>query len=389
MLRPPITNYETFQSHKLEQTQPVDKESWLNPDVRRSAVGIKDVAAAAGVSAGTVSNVLNHPEVVSDATRQRVQQAIATLGFVRNESGRQLRAGRSRMIAYLVLNASNPFFADVARGVDEVARAHGLALFTCDSSGDVAREAEYLELMVHHRVRGALVSPVGDETPALELMQRHGVPVVLVDRGAGTRGCSVVVDDVEGGVLAVTHLREQGHERIAFVGGPHSAVHVADRLAGSRRAIEASGLPADALVVIETAALHASEGRRAGEVLAGLPRARRPTAAFCANDVLALGLLQQMTQLGVAVPGELAIVGYDDIDFASAAAVPLSSVRQPRDLLGRTAAELLLAESEATETHEHHEVRFHPQLVVRASSVGAAGHRPAGDVKENSPEGTE
>jgi LacI family transcriptional regulator len=350
--------------------------------VTRSAVGIKDVAAVAGVSVGTVSNVLNHPERVSDVTRQRVQEAIATLGFVRNESGRHLRAGRSGVIAYLVLNASNPFFADVARGIDEVARAHGLALFTCDSSGDPAREADHLELLVHHRVRGALVSPVGDEGPALDRMQRHGLPVVLVDRSAGTRGCSVVVDDVEGGALAVTHLREQGHDRIAFVGGPLSAVHVAHRLAGSRQAVEATGLPAEALVVI------AVEGRRAGEVIAGLPLARRPTAAFCANDLLALGLLQQMTYLGLAVPGDLAIVGYDDIEFAGTAAVPLSSVRQPRHLLGRTAAELLLAEGEADESHVHHEVRFHPQLVVRASSVTPARHAAA-TVNRNAPDGTE
>lgn len=332
-------------------------------------VGIKDVAASAGVSVGTVSNVLNRPEIVSEVTRRRVEEAIASLGFVRNESGRQLRAGRSQTIAYVVLNASNPFFADVARGVEQVARAQGLALFICNSDGDAAREADYLELLVHHRVRGALVSPVGDEAPALDLMANHGLPVVLVDRRAGPAGCSVGVDDVEGGTLAVTHLREQGHELIAFVGGPLTAVHVADRLQGSRLAMEASGRSADELVVIETTALDVAAGRHAGEVLAGLPRARRPTAAFCANDLLALGLLQQMTRLGVDVPDELAIVGYDDIEFAGAAAVPLSSVRQPRDLLGRTAAELLLAESDADETHEHRDVELHAELVVRASST--------------------
>jgi LacI family transcriptional regulator len=130
----------------------------------------------------------------------------------------------------------------------------------------------------------------------------------------------------------------------------------------------ASGRPADAIVVIETTALNVAEGRRAGELLAGLPRNGRPTAAFCANELLALGLLQQMTHMGIAVPEELAIVGYDDIEFASAAAVPLSAVRQPRDLLGRTAAELLLAESEADEAHVHQHVLFRPELVVRASS---------------------
>ena len=331
-------------------------------------VGIKDVAASAGVSTGTVSNVLNHPELVADVTRRRVEEAIAALGFVRNESGRQLRAGLSRTIAYVVLNASNPFFADVARGVEDVVRAHGLALFICNSDGDAAREAEYVELLLHHRVRGVLVSPVGDETPTIEFSQRHGLPVVLVDRRAGDRGCSVGVDDVGGGALAVAHLVEQGHDVIAFVGGPPSVVHVADRLEGARRAVRAAGLPPEALVVVETTALNGAEGRRAGEVLADLPRARRPTAAFCANDLLALGLLQQMTRLGVDVPADLAIVGYDDIEFASIAAIPLSSVRQPRDLLGRTAAELLLAESEADESHVHQEVLFDPELVVRASS---------------------
>ncbi len=335
----------------------------------RNLTGIKDVAASAGVSVGTVSNVLNHPELVAEATRRRVQEAINTLGFVRNESGRHLRAGQSRTIAYVILNASNPFFADVAKGVEQVVRAKGLSLFICNSDGDAAREVEYLEQLLHHRVRGALVSPVGDETPALSFMHRHGLPVVLVDRRAAARGCSVGVDDVEGGMLAVSHLVEQGHEHVAFVGGPATVVHVADRLRGARQAIEAHGLSPEALVVVGTSALSAAEGRRAGEILAGLPRARRPTAAFCANDLLALGFLQKLTGLGVDVPGDMAIVGYDDIEFAGIAAIPLSSVRQPRDLLGRTAAELLLAESEADELHTHQHVLFHPELVVRASSA--------------------
>jgi LacI family transcriptional regulator len=344
----------------------------LNPLVARRTVGIKDVAAAAGVSVGTVSNVLNHPELVTESTRRRVRQAITALGFVPNASGRQLREGRSRTIAYVLLNASNPFFTDVAKGVEEVARAQGLALFLCNSDGDAAREADYLELLLHHRMRGLLVSPVADEAPALDLMRHHHLPVVLIDRRAGPHGCSVGVDDVEGGTLAIEHLHERGHDSIAFVGGPLTAVHVADRLQGARQAVEGSGRSADSLVVIETTALNAAEGRRAGEILVDLPAERRPTAAFCANDLLALGLLQHMTGVAIAVPGELAIIGYDDIDFASSAAIPLSSIRQPRDLLGRTAAELLLAESDADDAHEHQHVLFHPQLVVRASSADPA-----------------
>ena len=186
------------------------------------------------------------------------------------------------------------------------------------------------------------------------------------------------VDDVDGGMLAVTHLIEQGHRRIAFIGGPLTTVQVADRLRGARSALESAGRSPDDLAVLPTDALNFAEGLRAGERLLGLPRARRPTAAFCANDLVALGLLQQMTRTGVDVPGDLAIVGYDDIGFAGAAAVPLSSVRQPRELLGRTAAELLLAESKDLDGHVHQQVVFHPELVVRTSSLTRSENSRAG-----------
>lgn len=340
--------------------------------MKAGAAGVKHVAALAGVSVGTVSNVLNRPETVSDAKRRKVLRAIEELGYVRNESGRQLRAGRSRTIAYLVLDASNPFFTDVAKGIEQVAREEGVALYLCNSDSDSLREADYLDLLIEQRVRGVLITPVNHDTSQLEVLVRQGVPVVLVDRTPGPGWCSVGVDDVEGGELAVTHLCEQGHRRIAFVGGPMRTVQVADRLKGARAALAAARRPADALSLIETAGLNVAEGRRAGERLIGFPRARRPTAAFCANDLLALGLLQQMTLMGVEVPGQLAIVGYDDIEFAGAAAVPLSSVRQPRELLGRMAAKLVLAESTSGSDHVHEQVVFRPELVVRNSSLAGA-----------------
>ena len=252
--------------------------------------------------------------------------------------------------------------------MEEVARANGVAVYLCNSDSDASREADYLGLLAEQRVRGILVTPVGDDMSQLELFRR-GIPIVLVDRAAGDDWCSVGVDDVDGGMLAVTHLIEQGHRRIAFIGGPIATVQVADRLRGARSALETAGRSPDDLAVLPTDALNFGEGLRAGERLLGLPKARRPTAAFCANDLVALGLLQQMTRTGVDVPGDLAIVGYDDIRFAGAAAVPLSSVRQPRELLGRTAAELLLAESKDLDDHVHQQVVFHPELVVRTSSL--------------------
>jgi LacI family transcriptional regulator len=333
------------------------------PPVKPS-VGIRDVAQHAGVSNATVSNVLNRPDVVAPATRQRVLAAIEELGFVRNESARQLRAGRSRVLAYVVLDAANPFFTDVARGVEDAAREAGFALFLCNSAADDGREREYLELLHEQRVEGILITPVDDECAQIA---ERGTPVVLVDREAldGTR-CSVAVDDVLGGELAMTHLIESGHTRIAMIGGPLSIPQVRDRREGALRALANAGLPADSMTFLETKGLQVAEGRGAGERLVGLPASRRPTAAFCANDLLALGLLQSMTQQGLNVPDDLAVVGYDDIEFAAAAAVPLTSVRQPREQLGRTAAQLLLSENDPD--HEHRHVRFQPELVVRAST---------------------
>ncbi len=334
------------------------------------SVSVKDVALAAGVSLGTVSNVLNRPERVSAKTRQRVERAMAELNFVRNESARLLRAGRSSTLAYVVLDVANPFFTDVARGIEDAASGADLVLYTCNSDNSLERERVYLSRLEEQRVAGVLVTPVQPDDPTLVQVSERGTPVVIVDR---TRDdhllCSVSVDDVFGGRLAAEHLIDRGHERIAFVGGPDSIGQVRDRRAGATAAIRDAGLPLDHLVPVGTDALTVAAGRLAGARIAGLPRSRRPTAAFCANDLLALGLLQQCVALGVDVPGDLAIVGYDDIEFAGAAAVPLTSVRQPRHLLGQRAAELLLEET-TDPGHRHRHVEFTPEIVARASTLG-------------------
>jgi LacI family transcriptional regulator len=334
---------------------------------------VKDVAARAGVSLGTVSNVLNRPDSVRPATRTKVERAILELGFVRNDSARQLRAGSSRTIVYVCLDVGNPFFTDVSRGIDEVAAEQGLAVFLCNTDQDEVREQRYLEQLLEQQVRGVCITPVDGMSDRLRQLTRGGVPVVFVDRsphGQDAEWCSVGVDDVLGGELATTHLLDLGHEQIAFTGGPHSIPQVADRLLGAERAMRAAGSAPQNLLYLEVEANTVAEGRRAGARLLGVPKRRRPTAIFCANDLLALGVLQQMTQRGLSVPGDLAIVGYDDIEFAAAAAVPLTSVSQPRHQLGRAAAELLVEEADARGAHRHRQVSFDPELIVRQSSGG-------------------
>ncbi|NHC47246.1 LacI family DNA-binding transcriptional regulator [Motilibacter aurantiacus] len=341
-----------------------------------STTSIKQVAQHAGVSVGTVSNVLNRPEVVAATTRQKVQAAIRELGFVRNESARALRSGRSRTVGLVVLDVANPFFTDVARGAEAVADEQGSVVSLCNSGDDPERERRHLERLEEQRVQGLLVTPVDATSPRLDQLVERGMRVVLVDRGpAGDDRCSVAVDDVEGGRLAATHLAEQGHRRIAFVGGPAGIRQVADRLEGATKAAADADV---ALRVLETPSLTVTAGRAAGERIAELPASQRPTGVTCANDLLALGVLQEMTRRGLRVPQDVAIVGYDDIDYAAAAAVPLSSVRQPRDLLGRTAAELLFEEINDPEAHEHRQVVFEPELAVRESSIHRRRRRSNG-----------
>jgi LacI family transcriptional regulator len=316
-----------------------------------------------------VSNVLNRPEVVSAATRDRVLVAIAELGFVRNESARQLRAGRSRTIGLVVLDIANPFFTDVARGVEDAVNAAGLAVILCNSDDRPDKEAAYLDVLAEQRVQGVLITPTAGETPALDALRTRGVNVVLLDRRAsGPEQCSVAVDDVHGGRLAADHLLERGHRRIAFIGGSSGLPQVQERHMGIEAAVKEVCGGTDSLTVFSPQTLTVASGREAGERIVGMPSTRRPTAAVCANDLIALGLLQEMVRHGFRVPDEFAIVGYDDIDFAAAAAVPLTSVRKPRQELGRRAAELLLDEA-SNDDHLHEQLLFEPTLVVRQSSM--------------------
>lgn len=331
---------------------------------------IKEVAQRAGVSIGTVSNVLNHPDMVAPSTRQRVLEAIAELGYVRNDSARQLRAGRSRTIAVVALDLANPFFTDVLRGAETAGEDGGVNIMIFNSGEDAGRERRHLDVLEEQRVLGVLITPVSDAVDTrLEQLIERGIPVVLVDRGSGQHNrCSVAVDDVLGGRLAGDHLVQEGHHRIAYVGGPFSLTQVTDRHTGLVSALTDK----QRLQVLPTSNLTVAAGRRAGEKIADLAPDARPTAVFCANDLIALGVLQEMTMRGVRVPQDVAIVGYDDIDFAAAAAVPLSSVRQPREQLGRAATQLLLEEANDPHRHQHRHVVFRPELVVRESSIRAA-----------------
>ena len=329
-------------------------------------VGIKDVARLADVSPGTVSNVLNHPERVSPARRAAVEQAIAQLGYIRHEAARHLRAGYSRTVGLLLLDAWNPGFIEVARGVEDTTSSRGWTVLLSNSARSSEREQTYLRLFDEGRLAGLIVVPHDLLAEDLHRIRSGGAPVVVVDRGeSGADSMSVAVDDVTGGQLAAEHLIALGHRHLAFVGDEAAAAPVHDRLTGVRKAIAEANV--DVRLDVLPADLTVDAGRAMGEALAAMPPDRRPTAVTAAIDLLAFGVLQALLQRGIRVPEDVSLVGYDDIPFARQLSVPLTTVRRPHYAMGTTAAQMLTSVLSGDAPAQRHVV-FHPELMVRDST---------------------
>lgn len=324
-------------------------------------VGIKDVARHAGVSPATVSNVLNHPHKVASTTRARIEHAIHELGFVRDGTAASLRSGRGRSVGVVVIDITNPFFAELARGVADALTPHGYAMILCNSADDPGRENTHLSVLAEQRVRGTLLSPITESTPRID---QHDEPVVLVDHPAATADrCSVAVDDVTGGRLAVAHLVEVGAERIVVMNGAQTKRQCADRSRGAHLAVEGTAVT---LEEMDVGRLNVDTGEQAAEAL--LRAGDLPDAIFCTTDLGALGVLRALLRAGVRVPDDIRLIGYDDIGLAAASPVPLTSIHQPAYQLGKVATELLLEETDEPATHAHQQILFQPTLVIREST---------------------
>jgi LacI family transcriptional regulator len=334
------------------------------------SVTIRDVADAAQTSVGTVSNVLNRPNVVAPETLRRVQAAINQLGFVRNAGAALMRGGRARTIGLLVLDIANPFFTELARGAEAAAREHDHLVILCNSDEDSALERRYFEALEEQRVLGVLVSPVDERSATIDWMRQRGTAVVLLESSRPDY-CSVQADDVSGGDLAADHLLELGHTKLLFVTGSLGITQYANRLVGVRRAMTRRGLPPESLEILEYANAGSMKdgGLAAGELLS---RPLKATGVVCANDLLALGVVGALARAGASVPSAFSVVGYDDIELAEQNALPLTTIRQHKHRMGFTAAQLIIDEAENGETHNHQQIVFQPELVIRSTTTIAA-----------------
>ena len=329
------------------------------------SANLRDVARQAGVSVGTVSNVLNRPDVVSPKTLERVQKTIAELGFVPNGFARQLRSGYSRTIGLVVPDVANPFFTEVARGVEDAASKRDYAVFLCNSDESLEKENKYLSVLIQQQVRGVLITPSDSKSHQYENLRERGISVALLDTETKNASqCSVSVDDVRGGEIAIEHLASLGHREIAWVTGPETIPQVADRTAGVMRAAKIAKVE---ISTIRVPLMNSAQGIDAVKKILALKKL--PSAIFCGNDLLAFGVMRGLLDVGKKIPEDVSLLGYDDIAFGNSSAVPLSSISQPAYQLGVTAAELLISECEESEEHAHQQIKFQPQLVVRTSTA--------------------
>jgi len=333
---------------------------------------IKDVAERAGVSITTVSHVLNQTRFVSEELRASVLAAMEELNYRPNVLARSLRRGETKTLGLVVPDNSNPFFAEIARVVEDVGFARGYSVILCNSDGQPKKEAAYIEVLIAKQVDGVIFIAAGSDPQHLEEFTLAGIPVVVADREIPQDLADVVlVDNEQGGYDATRYLLDLGHRRIACITGPSHLTPSADRVRGYRRALAEAGIAGDEDLIVP-----GDFRSHGGEVAMGrlLGLQNPPSAVLACNDLMAIGAMRAIGAAGLRIPEDISLIGFDDIDIASAVSPALTTVAQPIEALASEAASCLLAR---VQTKGHSEPRkrivLATRLVIRDS---CARYRP-------------
>ncbi len=333
-------------------------------------VSIKDIARAAGVSHPTVSRALSDSPLISEETKARIQRLAQEMGYSPNALARGLVTRQTYSVGVVVTTIADPFVAEVVQGVEATAHDHGYTVILCNSEATPEREIASVEMLHSKRVDGVIVTASRVGALYLDYLEQTGGPIVLVNNHneeSGRYTFTVGVDNRRGGRLAAEHLVQLGHRRIAYVAGPANHSSDLDRLAGYRQALAKGGIEFDPALVIP------GNGRPDGgeaALQAILALDPRPTAVFCYNDMTAIGLIHAAQQVGLSIPQDIAVVGFDDILFASYLYPPLTTIAQPKVEMGRQAMDMVLALITAKEESEEElaNIVVQGKLIVRASS---------------------
>lgn len=336
-----------------------------------SKVTIHDVADRAGVSIGTVSAVINHKDTVSKGTRRKVLQAISELNYRPSAAARRrLKPAAEKSIGLVIKEIHNPYFADIVTGVQQTATERGYHVLIVSSERVYDLEQQLVELLVAKDVEGVIINPLFDEQADLSHLfeiKRRNIPLVLIENVQGIQASMVDVDNVEASKKAVTYLIERGHKRIVHFAGPKYSMHSNERIEGVRRAFSGHRLVFDDRDIVHAGA-RLEEGYQVALDFFRDKKEDRPTAVTCYNDLVALGVMCALRELGLSVPGDVSVIGYDDIDMASYASVPLTTVHVPKQQVGQRAADILIQHIEAEDAGVIEKVCLESRLVVRAST---------------------
>lgn len=330
---------------------------------------IKDVAAVAGISYTTVSHVLNKSRPVSEPVRLKVEAAIRQLGYVPSAVARSLKVRSTATIGLLVPNSINPYFAELARGIEDYCERKGFCVILCNSDDDAHKQRNYIRVLLEKRVDGLIVSSVGGDGALAESLAATSTPLVMLDRALpGIDADLICIDNEQGGYLATRHLLDLGHRDIACITGPADTRVAQQRLAGFQRALAERGLHAAPGRVVESDFSSPGGYYAAAHLLDG----QRPSAVFACNDMMGMGVLRAAAERGLRVPEQLSVVGFDDIQICRFVYPALTTVGQSIRQLGETAAARLLQRIAAQAGEAPREQSVEPAMVVR-ESTGAYG----------------
>ncbi|MCS6907641.1 MAG: LacI family DNA-binding transcriptional regulator [Anaerolineales bacterium] len=301
---------------------------------------IREVALRAGVSTTTVSHVINNTRFVSPEARQRVLEAMAELNYRPNVLARSLRRGETRTLGLILPDSANPFFAEIARAIEDSAFKAGYNVILGNSESELEKEQVYVDVLVKKQVDGLIFVACGDHSPSLQPLLDENLPLVVVDRRLSDLEVdTVLTDNFQGGWTATQYLIELGHRCVACITGPSNLSPSAERVVGYRRALEESGLAIDESLICR-GDFHPRSGYVAAKEL--LNHQPPPTAFFVCNDMMAIGALRALSEAGLRVPEDCSVVGFDDIELASYVTPPLTTIRQDKTGLAETAVQLLL-----------------------------------------------
>lgn len=328
---------------------------------------IKDVAASAGVSIATVSHVINGTRYVSDELKDRVQKAMEELGYRPNTLARSLRSGQSRTIGMVVPDASNLFFAEIGRALEDVGFENGYSVIVCNSDNNLDKQSSYIDTLIAKQVDGVIFISAGDAEEYLGSLSQAGIPVVVADRDVTMGVADVVLLNNElGGYLATRHLIDLGHRKIACISGPNYLTPSADRIDGFYAACEESGIePNPDWIVIGD--FQAQSGDICMTKLLTMPD--KPTAVFVFNDMMAIGAMNAIHRSGLRIPHDISIVGFDNIALASSVYPALTTISQPTQEIARTICEILFERIQNRGVQAKRErVVIDPELIIRSTT---------------------